>query len=243
MTTAAKARPAVSVIMAIKDAARFLPAALASLDAQRFGDFEIVVVDGGSRDDGPRIADAHPKTRRIAQTGRGFADAWNCGIAASAGAFIAFLDSDDLWLPDKLAGQVAMFGEMPTLHYVYGKVQFFLEPGTALPPGFKPEILAQPHFAHMPGAALIRRETVEAMGPFETRWQIASDVAWFARLRDNVRSAALDAVVLRKRIHGANLSLTTPGGLLKGEIKTLMRERAAQARADESRKQAGTLKA
>lgn len=227
--TPAKAAPAVSVIMAIKDAARFLPDALASLDAQSFRDFEIVVVEGGSSDDGPRIADAHPAARLIRQAGTGFADAWNCGIAASSGAFIAFLDADDGWLPDKLARQMAMFERTPTLQYVFGKVQFFLEPGTALPKGFRPSIL-EPHFAHMPGVALVRRDAVLAMGPFETRWAIASDIAWFAKLRDSVSFSPLDAVVLMKRLHGANLSHTTPMRLLKSEIMSLARERAAAAR-------------
>lgn len=229
MTGTLNPSPAVSVIMAIKNAARFLPDALASLDAQLFRNFEIVVVDGGSSDDGPRIADAHPQARRIAQGGTGFADAWNCGIAASAGAYIAFLDADDRWLPDKLSSQMAMFARTPALQYVYGKVQFFLEPGTALPRGFKPSILDQPRFAHMPGVALIRRAAALSLGPFDTRLTIASDIAWFATLRDSVSAAPLDAVVLMKRLHEGNLSHTTPMRVLKTEIMALARARAAAA--------------
>lgn len=231
MTGSANPAPAVSVIMAIKNAARFLPDALASLDAQTYRDFEIVVVDGGSSDDGPRIADAHSKARRIAQTGTGFADAWNCGIAAAAGAYIAFLDADDRWSPDKLSSQMAMLARVPALQYVYGKVQFFLEPGTALPRGFKPSILEAPRFAHMPGVALIRRAAALAIGPFDTRMTIASDIAWFAKLRETVSAAPLDAVVLMKRLHGGNLSHTTPVRVLKAEIMALARARATAAQA------------
>ncbi len=101
--------PLVSVVMAVKNAERYLAEALDSVVRQSFSDYEIVVVDGRSTDDSRRIASSYPGVRVIEQEGPGFAQAWNVGIDASRGAFIAILDSDDTWPAHKLARQVGRF--------------------------------------------------------------------------------------------------------------------------------------
>ena len=83
---------AVSVIVAVKDSARFLAQALDSLQAQHDDEHEVLVVDGGSRDGSLEIARAYPKLRCLQQDGHGFANAWNTGIRSSRAEFIAFLD-------------------------------------------------------------------------------------------------------------------------------------------------------
>jgi glycosyltransferase involved in cell wall biosynthesis len=222
--------------MAIKDSERFLPQALQSIAAQSVQSYEIVVIDGGSRDGGPAIARSQPKTVCIPQSGKGFADAWNTGIAAAHGHFIAFLDSDDLWTPKKLEWQLAVFANDPSVDYVFGRTEFFLEPGVCPPRGFRRATLSGSHLAHFPGAAMIRRSMVERMGPFSTRLQIASDIAWFAKLRYTAVTGGLDSVLLRKRIHGGNLSVTTPWPMFKSELFEVLKERVDEwrSRAEES---------
>ena len=218
--------PAVSVIVAIKNAERFLRQALDSIAAQSFEDYEIVVVDGDSTDNGPAIARAFPKATCIPQNSVGFAQAWNVGFGASRGQFICFLDSDDLWPSDKLARQMDAFRREPSLEYVHGRVQFFLEPGSALPRGFRKEILDGSRLGHFPGAAMIRRCAIERLGPFEDRFRIAGDIAWFAELRDTSVTGALDDIVLMKRLHADNLGHTTSSNLLKSEILQILKDRA-----------------
>jgi glycosyltransferase involved in cell wall biosynthesis len=216
--------------MAIKNSERFLPEALAAIAAQTFTDYEIIIVDGHSSDRGPEIARNNPQTRCIPQNGRGFAHAWNVGIAASRGDFITFLDSDDLWTPGKLAAQLDVFDRQPATEYVYGRVAFFLDVGTSLPQGFRPDILSNSYLSHMTGCAMIRRETVARMGPFGLKLTIASDIEWFARLRDSTLSGVVDEVLLRKRLHRTNLSHTTSWQILKSELFRILKQRADGSR-------------
>jgi teichuronic acid biosynthesis glycosyltransferase TuaG len=103
--------PRVSVIMPAFDSAAHVGSAIASVQAQTETDWELLVIDDGSRDETPGIvANAAREDRRIhlirlAGNG-GPAVARNAGIAAARGRYIAFLDSDDLWLPEKLARQL-----------------------------------------------------------------------------------------------------------------------------------------
>jgi glycosyltransferase involved in cell wall biosynthesis len=226
--------PSVSVIIAVKNSARYLPECLGSVMAQTFTDLEIVVVDGHSSDATEAIARSYAKVRFSQQTGKGFADAWNCGLREARGEFFAFVDSDDAWLPEKLARQVALLQTGPRLEGVVGKVRFVLEPGETPPRGFRAKVLGRDHLTHMPGVLLARRRLFERMGDWGEGWTIANDIEWFVRLRDTgLPIGAVDEVVLRKRVHGANLSYTTaedpiyPKEVLQILHASILRKRAA----------------
>jgi len=106
--------PQVAVILPTYNRAWCLAEAVESVLAQRFGDFELIVVDDGSTDDTPAVLSRYEgRVRTIRQENRGVSAARNRGIAASRSPLVAFLDSDDLWLPGKLARQVAFFDEHP----------------------------------------------------------------------------------------------------------------------------------
>lgn len=96
----------VSVIVPVYNVAPWLPDCLAGLEAQRFRDFELILVDDGSTDESPAICDrfcaAHPYARVIHQENQGLSGARNTGIAAAQGAYLAFVDSDDTVTPDYL---------------------------------------------------------------------------------------------------------------------------------------------
>ena len=107
--------PAVSVVVPAYNAQRTLSATIASIQSQTFDDFEIVVVDDGSTDATVQVADSlgESRLRVISQSNRGHAAARNTGIAAARGRYIAFVDADDLWLPDKLARQLVEVSRNP----------------------------------------------------------------------------------------------------------------------------------
>jgi hypothetical protein len=103
--------PAVSVITPVWDAAETLEAAVASLQAQTRDDWEMILIDDGSRDGGSalaaRLAAADGRLRLIGwRENRGAAAARNAGIRAARGRFVSFLDADDLWWPQKLEVQI-----------------------------------------------------------------------------------------------------------------------------------------
>jgi glycosyltransferase involved in cell wall biosynthesis len=106
--------PTVSVIIPTYNRAGMLTAAIDSVLAQDFTDFELIVVDDGSTDDTPQVLKAYgAKIKVIRQRNQGVSAARNRGIAAACGRLIAFLDSDDLWLPGKLTIQIDFFKTTP----------------------------------------------------------------------------------------------------------------------------------
>ena len=102
--------PLVSVIIPTYNRGWILQEAIESVLTQEFGDFELIVVDDGSTDNTRDILNAYKEDIIILrQANKGVSAARNMGIASTSSRFIAFLDSDDLWLPDKLSTQIAFF--------------------------------------------------------------------------------------------------------------------------------------
>ena len=103
-------KPLVSVITPAYNAARFLPEQLASVRAQTYPDWEQWVVNDGSTDETSAIiaaaAAADPRVRPVYQANQGAHAARNAALARADGRFIAFLDADDLWRPEKLERQI-----------------------------------------------------------------------------------------------------------------------------------------
>jgi glycosyltransferase involved in cell wall biosynthesis len=104
-------RPAVSVVMPVRNGGRDLDEALASMLGQTFGDFELIAVDDHSTDETPsrlrRATEEDARVQLIASPGQGFVAAVNAGVAASRGGWIARMDADDRSHPDRLARQMA----------------------------------------------------------------------------------------------------------------------------------------
>ena len=115
-------QPLVSVVIPAYNAAGYIPATLDSAFAQTHSNYEIIVVNDGSPDT-PLLEEAlQPylgRIRYIKQENRGPSNARNTGIRASRGKYVAFLDSDDLWFPNHLANQIAIFESDPALGLVY----------------------------------------------------------------------------------------------------------------------------
>jgi glycosyltransferase involved in cell wall biosynthesis len=223
--------PLVSIVMAVKDGERYIAQALDSVRAQRYRHRETIVVDGGSRDRSAQIAGGYESVRVLPQAGAGFPGAWNEGIAAARGELIAFLDSDDVWEPEKLERQVELLRRRPDVGYVITRARFFLEPGEAVPQSFRPELLAGDHVAHMPSALLARREVFATVGLFSTtEYTISSDIDWFARAKDApVTMAVVDQPLVHKRVHASNLS-SLGARELNREVVGLLRDSVSRKR-------------
>lgn len=121
--------PLVSVIMPAFNAARYISEAMASVQAQTIAGWELLVVDDGSTDGTVAMvmnaAVADPRIRLLATGGRGRGPAMarNLGLRASRGRYIAFLDSDDTWFPEKLAVQLRALANAAFCFSAYGLVQ------------------------------------------------------------------------------------------------------------------------
>jgi glycosyltransferase involved in cell wall biosynthesis len=114
--------PSVSVVIPAYRASRDIGEALASVFRQTFADFEAIVVNDGSPDTVElerALAPYSSRVRYISQPNRGAAAARNCGVRASRGDLIAFLDADDLWMPAFLERQVEWLQRHPSCALVY----------------------------------------------------------------------------------------------------------------------------
>lgn len=197
--------PTISVIVPVHDGERFLADALGSVLAQTRPPDEVIVVDDGSSDRSREIARGFPGVRVLQQPNSGQPRALNKGVAESRGEYLAFLDADDRWLPDKLALQLDAFDAEPELELVFGHARQVAEPagsskqhGRVLP-------------ARLPSALLVRRAAWHAVGPFSSRWALGSVIEWSARAHDlGLPFKVLEQVVYERRIHGQNSSLVHP---------------------------------
>ncbi|MGH2404607.1 MAG: glycosyltransferase family 2 protein [bacterium] len=107
--------PRVSVVIPTRNRSALLRRAVTSVLSQTFGDFEVIVVDDASTDDGARrVPEMDPRIRYIRHdAAKGWCAGRNTGIRLARGEFVGFLDDDDEWLPEKLERQVRMFDQSP----------------------------------------------------------------------------------------------------------------------------------
>ena len=199
--------PLVSVIVPVYNGAQYLRAALESVFAQTYQPFEVIVVDDGSADESGEIAQSFHDVNYIPQANQGVAAARNHGIEAARGEFLAFLDQDDLWTPEKLKLQIAYFLAHSELGYTLTHQQFFIDPGATLPAWFRKELFPAAHPGWIPGTLVIRRAAFEKVGNFATGYSAASDSDWFFRAKAaGIPMAVVPETLLMKRIHGSNES-------------------------------------
>src|ERR1051325_1579612 len=126
-------RPLVSVIVIFLNAARFIGEAVTSVFEQTYDSWELLLVDDGSSDGSSEMsqqyAERHPGRIRYLMhpnhQNRGMSASRNLGLSHAKGDFIAFLDADDVWLPEKLQKQVAIMQAQPKAMMVYGSSQYW----------------------------------------------------------------------------------------------------------------------
>lgn len=189
-----------SVVVPVRDGARFLGEALASVLAQDPPPDEVVVVDDGSVDASAAIAAAAgPSVRVVAHerpAGRGAAR--NTGWRAARGELVAFLDADDRWVPGALATLRTALA--PDADMAWGAVREF----ATGPDAPRPRLAAD---GWLLGATLLRRRAFDRVGPFREDLAIGEAVDWVGRARDaGLRAVPVDQVVLERRVHRVTLA-------------------------------------
>lgn len=194
----------VSIIIPVYNGERYLAEAIGSVQAQSYRPLEIIIVDDGSTDESARIAQQFP-VRYCHQPQRGPGAARNRGIEQAHGEFLAFLDSDDVWLPDKITQQLAILAARPELEAVFGQSEQFSSLEISAP---STRFIGITLNGLCAGAMLIRRTALIRVGLFATHWQVADFVDWYIRAQEaELKSVALPEVVLRRRVHLNNLTI------------------------------------
>lgn len=205
--------PLVSVIVPVHNGERHLGEALESVLVQTRGDLDVIVVDDGSKDGTRAVVESFgDRVRCVARsTARGSGAARNLGVAHARGRFVAFLDHDDRWAPDKLERQLEAFAADPDLDLVFGHVMAFLSPDLDARVAARLVCPEEPRPARQAGTLLARLETVRQVGEFDTERQGADFLGWLLRADERgLRYVILRDTVLWRRLHSENHSLRNP---------------------------------
>lgn len=196
-----------SVIVPVYNGEPFLADAIASVRRQGYEPMEIIVVDDGSTDGTPDLAATLGSDLTfVTQENKGPASARNRALKLATGDYVAFLDADDLWPPDKLNVQMPALRENDRVQIVMGKTQRFWS-NEELADSSRLARRTPPWDEPLLGCMLCRRDVFAQIGVFDETLRIGEDTDWFLRARSaGVPIAKTDAVTLYYRRHGASLT-------------------------------------
>jgi len=211
--------PAISVIMPVYNAGAFLGAALESVLAQTFGDFEFIVIDDGSSDASPQVLREYAaRDRRVRLTvrpNRGLTPTLNEGVSLARGEYVARMDCDDVSLPGRFQSQLDYLRADPGLVCVGGHFELIDERGRLLtrlrPPSDDAtiqQLLLRGHTAICHPAAMMRRDAVVRVGGYDAYFKTTQDLDLWLRLGEIGRLGNVPEVVLKFRQHGGSVSET-----------------------------------
>lgn len=202
-------QPLVSVIIPVYNCERYLAQAIESVLAQTYSPLEIIVINDGSTDGSEAVARQFlPKIRYCAQSNQGLGATRNRGAQLAQGDYLAFLDADDLWTPDKLERQMALFNDDPHLDIAFGYVQQFYTPELEAELKSKIAYAEEIIKGHHAGTMLIKRDSFFKVGLFETDWHIGEFIDWYLKAKEQkLKSVMLPDVVMKRRLHTTNMSI------------------------------------
>lgn len=218
----------VSVVIPSHGHGHYLAEAIESVLAQSHLPLEIIVVDDGSPDDTAEVASAYPSVRLLRQSRAGLAAARNRGLEAVRSRYVAFLDADDVLLPDALLAGWRAFGERPEAAFVAGAHRRVDGAGRPLPRPAAPRLGDEdPYLAFLRGnwvgmhaAVLYRTDVVVREGGFCGELPACEDYDLYLRIARDRPVHQHDAVVAEYRIHGANMSADVP--LMLGSVLAVL---------------------
>ncbi|WJW74436.1 glycosyltransferase [Thiohalobacter sp. IOR34] len=222
-------QPRISAVIPAYNSAAFIGEALASIRAQTRPVDEIIVVDDGSTDATRNQVEACGRDiKLISQSNAGPSAARNSGVEAASGDWIAFLDADDRWLPDKNERQLALLERHPELVLIAGDMREIDEAGGTVTDSVLAHHGLLAEFEALDGApvpdaaarllrknfiptgtVLVRRELLLTEGGFDTGLRYGEDLELWVRIALHQPIAMLPEVLMLRRLHGANATRST----------------------------------
>lgn len=229
--------PRISVVMPVRDGARWLGEAIISIQAQTLSDFELIIIDDGSADDSPRIietsARSDPRVRAIRQERLGLVVALNRGLSESRGQFIARLDADDLAQPQRLQRQseyldchpeIGLLGTWAVQIDEQGSSRGFLKPPTH-PEKLAPLLTRINPILH--SSIMVRNKVLEMVGHYRSAFEGAEDYDLWIRISEVTKIANLPEYLLQYRLHASSV---THRARVRQLFSARLAQRAARAR-------------
>lgn len=212
-------KPTVSVVMPVYNADRFVAAAVESVLAQTYTDYEFIIIDDGSTDGSTAIlrefASRERRIRLVSRPNTGYVVALNDGLALAHGEYVARMDADDICLPGRFDAQVRALRMNGRLALVGGSVIMIDQDGRYLtrldPPGDDRAIQEVALKGHTPichPTAMMRRDLVEQVGGYDPGMILAEDLDLYLKLGELGELANVPEVVLKYRQHAGSVSET-----------------------------------
>jgi len=217
--TVRKTMPKITIIIPAYNSAAFIGEALRSVFNQTYTDFEVVIVNDGSTDDIRGALEPYiDRVRYFRQENQGPAQARNRAIEEAGGEYIAFLDADDLWEPEKLAKQIREFERNPELGMIITENSLFDERGIFRHTVGKREYLMKGDIPQniflksgvVTPTVMVRREVLDQVGVFEQQLRIAEDDNLWIRIAANYPVALIDEPLVKVRDHRNRTMRVTP---------------------------------
>lgn len=211
------AAPLVSVVIPTRNRAAYVQQALQSVFAQTNRDYETIVVDDGSTDETAQVLQPLIQQERIryfARAQRGVSAARNFGVSRAAGNYIAFLDSDDVFLPSKLEKQLQVFRAKPELGFVHCWFSKFSDDGRDLgtrdTSRFRgriyPDLLLEWSVLMAMPCMLMRKASFEAAGGFDEHMTWAEDLDLWRRMARQFEVDLVPEPLVKVRVHADSTS-------------------------------------
>lgn len=202
----------VSIIIPVYNIEKYIKSAIDSALTQTYKDIEVIVVDDGSTDGVKKVLEPYIKSKKIRyvyQDNKGLAGARNSGIKIAKGEFIAFLDADDIFLPEKIERQVDYLKRNPDCGVCYSDAYHFWdeEPDRLLKLNYKyysgadvlPRLLEK-HFI-APSSVMLRKSVFDRCGVFDESLKRSEDLEFFLRLAYNgVQICFLPEILAKLRL-------------------------------------------
>ena len=212
----------VSVIIPTFNGSKFLGTAIESVLNQTYQDFELIVVDDGSTDDTRKVVSQFgEKVFYFYQPNQGSPQARNAGLRLTRGIYLALLDSDDVFLPDRLERGVEFLNRTPDVALVHGETQVVDSYGKPVPEATeynrglyaKERREGSSYFrildgnAMFPSTILFRRECLDRVGFFDPAFPPREDYDWYLRFALDYKVQLLESPpVCQYRLHNQNQS-------------------------------------
>jgi glycosyltransferase involved in cell wall biosynthesis len=202
--------PLVSVIIPTYQRAAMIADAIESVLQQAWHDYEIIVADDGSRDETAAILKQYgTRVRYDFAPNAGASSARNRGASLARGEYLAFLDSDDLWTTDKLASQMPLLLNQPTVGWVYCDMDYFGNPDAERRPSSFTKIpaargkLARHMLQHgcpmHTPTLVVRRQLFEQVGGYNIKYRVYEDHDLYFRLAQVSPADYVDQVLVHCR--------------------------------------------
>lgn len=204
-----KNNPLVNVVIPVYNGEKYLSVAIESVLKQTYKPDKIIIVDDGSTDKSAEIAQSFaPLVQYSYIENSGASVAVNHGISLCDGYLIGFLDADDLWIPHKLAMQIAAFQDDPELDAVFGHMKQFKSPELSERSKDKLKIPVEVVPAYHRDTLLITRASLNKVGLFDPEIKMGEFIDWYLRASEQgLKSIMLPDILAQRRLHKTNMGI------------------------------------